>query len=186
MSEYWYDEDHEYEQEPEVELPEDSAELKIKLSINAGQIELGIQRHINEILEQRMKKLVRDKINEHMKSILSLDSWGKDNFKSLLGEIISKKIDERYPDVAENKVNEFYEAMLSLKYTEERHGELNDIRNRAKKKVQGYVETELAESVKLSKDYIEQFAKNYFANNLFRAMGMMDKMLPQTEVGKPE
>lgn len=182
MSDYFYDEDRPYEPEPEIDLPDKTAELTTKLSINAGQLEAAIDAHLNSILEQRVKRIVDEKIKKHMDRMLSKDAWGSGNFESILYKAIVAKLNEKYPDVVENKVNEFYEAILKAKYTDGRRGDdLSSIQEKAKKKVDEYIEKELKESVQLSKEYIEQFSKNYFAQNLFRAMGMMDKMIPQTE-----
>lgn len=180
MSDYW-DEERTYEPEPQIEIPEDAAKASISLSLNAGQIESAVNSHVQSILEAKMGQLVNAAVEKHTQYILSKDSWGKGNFENILRDIISKKIDERYPEIVENKVNELKEMILKLQFSESRNDTLSDIQSKALKKVEGYVNTELAESVKLSREYIEQFAKNYFANNLFRAMGMMDKMLPQTE-----
>lgn len=185
MSDEWYSEDYEYEPEPELVLPGESTELKIKLSINAGQIELAIQKQVEDLLEVRIKKMIREKISNGMKDLLCSDYWSKDNMKDLLYKAINSRLEEKYPTVVEDKVNEFYEALMSIKFTENRHdNDLSSLRMKAKNKVDSYIENELIGSVKKSKEYIEQFAKNYFANNLFRAMGMMDKMLPQTENAK--
>lgn len=182
MSDYWYDEDYEYEPEPELDLPDESAELKIKLSINAGQIEMAIQKQVNDILEDRIKKMIREKISDAMNDLLKKDYWSKSNIKEILYRAVNSRLDAAYPEVTENKVNEFVEAIKGLKYSELRNDKnFESIAKRADRKVQEYIDGELSESVKQSKEYIEQFAKNYFANNLFRAMGMMDKMLPQTE-----
>jgi len=180
MSNYWNEEPI-YEPESIIEIPAEAAEIKIALALNAGQIESAINGHVANILERKMQQLVATAIEKNMKDILSKDSWGSGNFKEIIREIISNKIDERYPEIVENKVNELKEMILKLQFSESRNDQLSDIRTKALKKVEGYVNTELQESVKLSRDYIEQFAKNYFANNLFRAMGMMDKMLPQTD-----
>ncbi|MCK5629792.1 MAG: hypothetical protein KAI26_04195 [Nanoarchaeota archaeon] len=182
MSEYWYDEGYECEAEPQIELPKESAELKIELSINAGQIELAIKKQVDDIFEDRIKKMIKHRISESMKQLLDDDYWSKDNLKEILYKAINNRLDSKYPEIVQDKVNEFYEAINKIQYSENRHdNDFSSIKEKAKKKVDFYIENELKDSVSKSKEYIEQFAKNYFANNLFRAMGMMDKMLPQTE-----
>ena len=181
MSDYWYEEDHEYELEPEIELPSEAAELKIKLSINAGQIELAVQKQIDEVFEDKLKRMIKQKIDESMSVLLRKDSWGTDSFRELLLRAIEKRLVARYPEIVEDKINEFHKYITELKYTETRKGALSDLRKKAENRVDAYINDELKDSVAKSKEYIEQFSKNYFANNLFKAMGMMDKMLPQTE-----
>lgn len=180
MSNYW-DEERQYEPEPIIDIPTEAAEMKISLHLNAGLLEASVNKHVESMLEAKMQQLVAKAVNDRMKDILAQDSWGRGNFEVIIRKIISDKIDQRYPEIVENKVNELKEMILKLQFSESRNDTLSDIRTKALKKVEGYVNTELQESVKLSKEYIEQFAKNYFANNLFRAMGMMDKMLPQTQ-----
>jgi hypothetical protein len=43
---------------------------------------------------------------------------------------------------------------------------------------------ELSITVKKTKDEIDEFAKNYFTRNLFRAMGMMDQFTNTMQVEK--
>jgi len=181
--ENWYEEDYEYEPEPVIDLPETQS-VNVALSINAGQIELAIQKHLNDLVEPRIKKMIGEKINDHMKKIISDKYWGEENLKNILYDVIEKRVLKKYPDVVENKVNELYEGLMKTKFTSSRGSVERTMQERAMKKVNQYIDDELVKSVSKSREYIEQFAKNYFANNLFRAMGMMDKMLPQTKVGQ--
>lgn len=178
--ENWYDDDYEYEPEPEIELPE-SQSVNVGLSINAGQIDLAIQKHIEEILEPRIKRMVRKKISDSFKTLLSDSTWSNDNMRSYIERAIVNRLEQKYPTIVEDKINEFEESLKSATFKDSRNDFLGSMHSKAKKKVDSYIENELVDSVKRSKDYIEQFSKNYFANNLFKAMGMMDKMLPQTE-----
>lgn len=178
---YWYSDDYEYEPEPQIDFKPEHANITIGLSINSGQIELAIKEHLEVIFENRVKQMVREQIKKQMDTLLSTDYWSKDNVRALLYQVVKERFEIKYPEVAENKVNELYKAILEMNYKDDKNDQLSDLRAKARAKVDTYIQTELSKSVAQSKDYIEQFAKNYFANNLFRAMGMMDKMIPHTE-----
>ena len=179
-NDHWYDEDYHVEPEPQIELPE-SQKVEVGLSINAGLIENAIQKHIDEILQPRIENAVRAAISKQVKDMLRTDAWGRDGFKSILVDAVERRMLRKYPEVVEDKVNEFYEFLKNLKYSDNNREPARDMATKARKLIDGYIENELVDSVKRSKEYIEQFSKNYFANNLFKAMGMMDKMMPVTE-----
>lgn len=171
----------EYEPEPQVNLPEDQ-KVTVGLSINLGVIEQAIAAEINKLIVPKLSWMINKKINDEFKNLLSKEYWSSNKIEKYLQIAVEKRLNEMYPEVVENKVNEFAEALKKLKienYKNKDDGKT--IYQMAKDRVETYINTELADSVSKSKEYIEQFAKNYFAQNLFRAMGMMDKLLPQTE-----
>ena len=177
MSEYWDDEERHYEPEPSLELSE-SQKINVDLSINAGVIEQSINKFIDEIMKNKLEQYINNQVSLTLKNAYN----SKIKFEEIVTSIIKSKIEDIYPDAVENKVNEFEEHIKNIKFTDRRSDFSSEsITKNAKRKVDEYIENELVNSVKKSKEYIEQFSKNYFANNLFKAMGMMDKMMPVTE-----
>jgi hypothetical protein len=176
---YWDEEPH-YEPEPQLELGTPQ-KIDVEVSINSGVIADATNAFINNIMENNLKKHIERQVELCLRN--SYES--KIKFDNVIKEIITEKINEKYPDVVENKVNEFEEYIKNIKFSDRNFGYSSDtIQSRAAKRVDAYIENELKDSVAKSKEYIEQFSKNYFANNLFKAMGMMDKMLPQTKTGE--
>jgi len=150
-------------------------------------VDVGAVHHsIKNFISNNANNLLKDFIQKEVIKCLQSSYESKAQWKEMLKEVMSEKMDKKYPDVVENKVNEMVEEIKKhqFKSGSYRHKVFETINQKAMKKVDDYIEGELAESVKQSKDYIEQFAKNYFADNLFRAMGMMDKMIPQVDVKK--
>ena len=122
--------------------------------------------------------LLNKKIESEVNKVLADHYSSKESFGAIVERIIKAKLDERYPDVVESKVNELAEKIKKFEFRTDRNEGLMTLQRKAESIVNKYIETELALEVKKSKEYLEQFSKNYFANNLFRAMGMMDKLIP--------
>lgn len=193
MGHYFDYEDREVEQEEMLEINEGDLNASVQLFINESAIKQKIENVISSKIENKIKAIVENTMHKELKSLLSKDKWSKGNIESLMAKAVEKRLVEVYPEVVENKINEFEKAIKELKFSD-RHGNYNyeslcktamqrceELSNKANEAVMNYINNELAESVSKSKEYIEQFSKNYFAQNLFRAMGMMDKMLPTTE-----
>lgn len=112
------------------------------------------------------------------------DNWSQDSFKEILKKVIREKLEEAYPDIVENKVNELAEMIKKIDYKDRNDKLALDIHQRSTKIVNDYIEKELSITVKKTKEEIDEFAKNYFTRNLFRAMGMMDQFTNTMQVEK--
>ena len=88
----------------------------------------------------------------------------------------TESIKEKYPDVVENKVNEFAKKIKEMPF-DNREFAGKTFQEAAARKVSVALDTELAEVIKKTKDGIDNYAKNYFARNLFKAMNLMDGVL---------
>lgn len=173
----WYEQEY---VEPDSGIKINSGtKAEIKLAFNTQEIENALSAYISQYVENNLKpKLeiqVQKKFDEEMRR-----AWGENTTcDKAFKEVLLAELLRRYPEVVENKINEFYKSILELKVVLDKdHKCYRDMVSSAHKKVDDYIENELKGAVKKSTEYIEQFSKNYFANNLFRAMGMMDKLMP--------
>jgi hypothetical protein len=172
MSDY-YEQDY---VEPETAFTLKDGKAEVKIQFNATNMEKAAE----AIIEEYVRLNFMPRINRAMDEYLKLNGYGA------LGDIIKKEVArvfiEKYPDIVENKANEIMEYIKNLKPESFRDWSWNgeSISMAAKNKVKEYIENELENEVKVTKEWLEQFSRNYFANNLFRAMGMMDKILPQS------
>lgn len=173
MSDY-YERDY-IEPETAYTLKEASAEVKISFSAEA------MERATSEILNRYIEVNFTSKLEIELGRHLELKYHS--TFTDLIEKIIREKFEERYPDLVINKVDEIAEYLKKLppeKVRDWKYSSTGDnIATLAKRKVDDYIENELKGEIKKTTEYLEQFSRNYFANNLFRAMGMMDKMIPE-------
>lgn len=190
--EYW-DEEIIYEDAPVLNLNPEKVKAEVHLALDELTMERAISEFVDKTVENRIKYLVNKAVNEALKRLAAKDAYRADNLNALMSNIIEKRMLEMYPDVVENKVNEFYETLNKATLSERKYDSfLSDMTESAKKMkkasfdhaeraINAYINDELKKSVEKSTEYIEQFSRNYFANNLFKAMGMMDAMMPQTQ-----
>ena len=168
------------EPESAYTLKDGKAEVKIQFSMEA------MERAATAILQQHIELNFVPKLERATQNFLELKGYA--NFDSLIKEVIKEEFIKRYPDVVENKVNEVADFVKKLRPEDAKDWRWDatgkNIGELAKKKVQEYIENELKKEIKVTTDYLEQFSRNYFANNLFKAMGMMDKMIPQIKETK--
>lgn len=173
MSDY-YEQDY-IEPETAYTLKEASAEVKILFSAEA------MERATSELLNRYIEVNFTNKLEKELEKHLTLKYHS--TFTDLIEKIIREKFEERYPDLVINKVDEIAEYLKKLppdRVKDWRYSSTGDnIATLAKRKVDDYIENELKGEIKKTTEYLEQFSRNYFANNLFRAMGMMDKMIPE-------
>jgi len=175
MSDYYF-EDY---VEPERAFTLKDGVAEVKIQFNAETMELAaselIQRHIEANFIPKLERAISDylKLNGHS------------DFGEMIKNVIRDEFEKRYPDVVENKVNEVHQFLLNLKPEDARDwrwsNDGKNIADKARLKVQEYIEKELSKEIKVTKEYLEQFSRNYFANNLFKAMGLMDSMIPQVK-----
>lgn len=142
--------------------------------------------HIKKTVQNQLKPVLNKIIESQVQAALQNSYQSKIKLEDIIKEMIREKINSAYPDIVENKANEFAELIKKQKYENSgyygRSG--SSIHEMAEKKVKEYIENELMDSVKKSKEEIDTFAKNYFTNNLFRAMGIMTQQfnsLPETK-----
>lgn len=173
MSDYY--EQEFIEPESAYTLKDGKAEVKIQFSADAlekATTEI-VQQHINNNFTPMMEK----KIQEYLK----LQYHG--TLTDLIEKIIREQFELRYPEIVINKVDEIAEYLKKLPPEKARDwrysGTADNMASLAQKKVNDYIENELKGEIKKTTEYLEQFSRNYFANNLFRAMGLMDKMIPE-------
>ncbi len=137
---------------------------------------------MEDVLAAIMRKQFNETLNRYIKNEVQKCIEGaygsKHTFKDALQDVISQKLDEKYPGIVDDKVDELAEKIKNFKFEWTRREEPKKIRDKAMDTVNSYIENELSKSVAKSTEYVEQFSRNYFANNLFRAMGMMGKMIP--------
>lgn len=157
-----------------------------------GNIKVTVEIHPEDITYMLTKQIVDStaaKLNENIRRIVtqSLETYTSD--KGVSGEVraairdhVSKILTEKHPDLVENKVNEFVEAVKTMKFDGDGYTRRNNdvltkqgIQDLAREKVENYIKGELVESVKMTKAEVETFAKNYFTNSLFKAMDIMNR-----------
>jgi hypothetical protein len=169
-----YESDH-ISPESAYTLKDGRAEVKIQFSAEA------MERAASDIVQKHIEANFIPRLESAVGSYLDLTGYSK--FEELIKEVVRAEFVKRYPDVVENKVNEIHNYLLKMKPEDTRDWRWmptsKTISEAARHKVNEYIENELKNEVKVTKEWLETFSRNYFANNLFRAMGMMDKMIPE-------
>lgn len=166
----------------------DYAEPESAFTLRGGKATVSIQ-FSSDLLERAATEIVQQHIDNNFTPMLEravssyLELKGFSNFGELIKEVVRNEFVKRYPDVVENKVNEIHAYLLKLKPEDSKDWRWDNtsrtLGEAAKAKVLEYINNELSKEVKVTKEWLETFSRNYFANNLFRAMGMMDKMMPE-------
>jgi len=173
-----------YDYEPEYIEPEKAFTLKdgkaeVKIQFNAEALERAASQLIQEHVELNLTPALKRKTAEF------LELSGHSKMDGLIKEVVREEFIKRYPDVVENKVNEIKDYLLKMKPEDAKDWRWDNtagsLSQAARRKVEEYIQNELAKEVKVTKEWLETFSRNYFANNLFRAMGMMDKMIPEAK-----
>lgn len=173
-------------------------EHSLQYAVQKGEIEkafnASVNVDVNTILELVANDLNRDIAGRIQSSIIKMveqkfnecinDNWSQDAFKEVLKKVIREKLEEKYPDIVENKANELAEIIKKIDYKDRNDNIALTIHQRSTKIVNDYIEKELSSTVKKTKEEIDDFAKNYFTRNLFRAMGMMDQFTQQSTMEK--
>lgn len=161
------------EPESAFTLKGSKAEVQIQFSVEA------MERATSELMNQHIENNFIPKLQRACDNFLQLK--GYTSFETLIKDTVKEELLKRYPDVVENKVNEIAEYIKKIKVEDSRDYKWTGqtISDCARNKVKEYIEKELVQEVKVTKEWLETFSRNYFANNLFRAMGMMDKMIPE-------
>lgn len=174
-----------YEQEyiePESAVGFKDGKAEVKMLFSTEALEQAASQMLTNHIEINFMPMLRKRMEEFLKL------QGYSRFEDILQKVISEEFLKRYPDVVENKTKEIETYVKNLK-PENFRGNYNwsgeTIARAAQNKVMEYIEKELKEEVKVTKEYLETFSKNYFANNLFKAMGLMDSMIPQALQAKP-
>ena len=173
MSDYY---EQEYiEPESAMGFRDGKAEVKILFSAEA------LESAASAILQDHIERNFLPMLNREIAKYLELK--GHSNFSEIIKATVRDEFIKRYPDVVENKVNEIADFVKKMRPEDSKDWRWDNtqktIGDAAKAKVIEYINNELAKEVKVTKEWLEQFSRNYFANNLFRAMGMMDKMIPE-------
>ncbi len=168
-------EDYEDYKPTEVEGLEKAIAFNVKAAIDVASIQVLIRRHISENYRQLIQQYIQQESIKCIKDAFQ----SKASFERALHAVMREKLDEAYPGLVDDKIDELAKRIKGFEFNWNDRRQKENMQKVAMEKVDLYIETELASSVKRSTDYVEQFSRNYFANNLFRAMGMMDKMLPQ-------
>lgn len=174
-----YDEEH---IEPDTGFSLKDTKAEVNIVFNAENMKAAATDILQKHIENNFMPMVHRKLDEYLKL------QGYNSFPELLQKVISEEFLKRYPDVVENKVKEIEVYVKNLKPENMRGGyswQGESISRAAQNKVMEYIEKELKQEVAVTKEWLETFAKNYFANNLFRAMGLMDKMIPTAVQEKP-
>lgn len=173
-------------------------EHSLQYAVNTEEIEKAFNASVNvdvktilEIAAQDLHRNVAHRIHSYIINKTKeefekcfRDNWSQESFKEVLKKVIREKLEETYPDIVENKVNELAEMIKKIDYKDKNDKIALDIHQRSTKIVNDYIEKELSITVKKTKEEIDEFAKNYFTRNLFRAMGMMDQFTNTMQVEK--
>lgn len=171
-------------------------EHSLQFAVNNEEIEKAFNASVNvdvktilEIAAQDLHRNVAHRIHSYIINKTKeefekcfRDNWSQESFKEVLKKVIREKLEETYPDIVENKVNELAEMIKNIDYKDRNDKIALDIHQRSIKIVNDYIEKELSITVKKTKEEIDEFAKNYFTRNLFRAMGMMDQFTNTMQV----
>lgn len=153
----------------------DAIKGKVSLGIELSDLEHHLSLHVQKKFSDTLKSFIEREVKKCVE-----ESYGsKYTFKDALMDEISKRLDEKYPCIVDDKIDELAEKIKNTEFQYGRREAPTSINKKAQEKVDEYIEGELVKSVAKSTEYLEQFSRNYFAENLFRAMGMMDKMFPQ-------
>ena len=152
---------------------------------------------IDEMLEARIKKACSGSNKTKPERLAKKDAWSDKSLEAMMQKEVSKRLNELYPEVVENKVNEFEEEIKKLKFGSRNNNyslehlaktaqeRVSEADKKAHDIINNYLENELKESVKLSKNTLNSLQK-LLCKQPFRAMGMMDKMLPRQKVCETE
>lgn len=132
-----------------------------------------VREYVKKSVEKSLAPVLKGLIDNEIKRALTDRYSSKAHIDTIIRDVIKEKMLEKFPNVVENKVNEFEKLIRESKLSDHRNDPVADIHSKAKAKVEKYIQDELVESVKKTKEEIDVFAKNYFTNNLFRAMGIM-------------
>ena len=151
------------------------AVVNFKVDINA--LKRSSEEYAEHVFKERLDSLIESKVQKAIN-----DAYGAQySLKDALTDVIREKLDQKYPGVVDDKVDELAEKIKAFEFEWNRREAKQNIRDKATSVVDNYIEKELAAEVKKQADWLEQYSRNYFAHNLFRAMGMMDKMIPLAE-----
>lgn len=168
------------EDEPEscecgdTKIIEDSIKVESTIGLEVSNIENVLSQMLHKQFNDTLERFIKTETDKCVASAYG----SKHTFKDALQDVISKKLDDKFPDIVDDKIDELAETIKGFEFEWSRREQKNSIRDKAIEKVDSYIDNELSQSVAKSVEYVEQFSRNYFANNLFRAMGMMDKMIP--------
>lgn len=165
--------------------------LSLKIDLKTETISQVILDAVKNKISNLILKSVHNTIEQEFKNVVSGGYFSREEkatlsetVKEIIRNTISKKVDERFPEIVENKTNEFKDYIVNLKIQDidrDRKISSSTIAEMAKQRVKEYIEKEMMESVKMTKQEIDDFAKQYFTQNLFKAMGVFGKALDQIE-----
>lgn len=174
----YYEEDY---REPEelINLKENGFEAKVIVSFSPVAMELAA----NELVKKHIERNIVPELERKIKSFF-VEKYNTNSLTGIMEKIIREKFNETYPDVVENKVNELAEMIKNMKFDDRRNGfNSESLTKNASDRVNNYITNELAGMVKIEKDKLTKFSEQYFAQNLFKAMGMMSKLTGEIEQG---
>lgn len=183
---------NDYEREMlDANIPEELenlAKVETQINLEVSDIEAAIQNHIANNVQSVIRKFIQKEVRAALKN----EYGSKVRFDDLLKEIIHEELSKRFPEAIDDKIDELEKSLREYKHDWSRDkghwlGSKNTpttIKDAAKSAVDSYIETELAKEVTKTKEFLNDFSKQYFANNLFKVMGMMSSFEPQSELGK--
>jgi len=170
-----------HDEEPEPCGCEDFSMLEdaIKGEVSFGLDVADLERQLSLYAQKKFASNLETFINREVSKCVESAYGAKYTFENALKDVIAKKLDEKYPGIVDDKVDELAEKIKATEFEWNRREQPKAMMKKAQEKVDEYIDSELSKSVERSVEYVEEFSRNYFANNLFRAMGMIDKMIPQ-------
>lgn len=174
-----YDDYEEYDRyEPtEIKGLEEAVKIEAHATIDVESMRVLIRQYIQDNYQGVIQNMIQKEVIACLKSAYN----SKARFNDVLKKVIEDRFDKKYPKLVDGKIDEFAKKIQTFEFDWQNSREKDSIKKKAVDMVNGYIDRELAAEVKKSTDYLEQYSRNYFANNLFRAMGMMDKLLPKAD-----
>ena len=166
-----YDED-EVETTNTIEAKDpDTIKVTASIAIATDRLDAMIEKYIKDNLKLKMDTMIKSQVDSAFRT-----EYEKYSLHSVMREVITEKFRNTYPDIVENKVNEFHKKIMSLEFNT-RDFDGRNFQEAAMKKVMTTIDSELKEVITKVKAGIDDYAKNYFTRNLFKAMNLMDSVL---------
>ena len=157
----------------------DNFKVEAKMLLNTEELDAAIAKYVREqttrqisMLEETLKKRVQAEVKEAFDY-----SYKEYSLEKVMKQVVEEKFNEKYPDIVENKVNDFASKIGNMKFDDMREFSGRNFQESAMKKVNAVIDSQLAEVIKKTKEGIDDYAKNYFARNLFKAMNLMDGLI---------
>ncbi len=174
------------------EIVDDSEELiknSCRVTVDASyDVDLLVAR-IVEKTQPEVRTVLRKMLQQEAEDMLSKGLYvgSKEEFtplmRDLMKEVIEEKFEEKYPDVVENKVNDVAEKIEKMDVFGDRRN-LTQLTRRIEMEVEERIDAAIQPIIDAQAAKVENYARQYFANNFFKAMDFLNKDIPELEGGE--